>query len=361
MEKLKEFYNGKKVLVTGHTGFKGSWLSIWLKELGAEVFGYSLDPLNHNDIFTLSNIGNLIKDFRGDIRDKENFRKVFEQVQPDVVFHLAAQPLVIKSYQEPLHTYEVNLMGTLNVLEEIKRCKKKTVGLIITTDKVYLNTEKHDGYEESDPLGGYDPYSSSKAACELAVESWQSSFFSDSAKLGGHKAVATARAGNVIGGGDWSEKRLVPDVIRSIEKLETLELRDSGAIRPWQHVLDPIYGYLLLAKNLFDSPKDFYGSWNFGPSSEVNKTVGQLVKDIFAQFEVSFNYNSQKSIYHETKRLSLNSNKALLKLGWKNYLDYENSLKLTTEWYKNYNTKSVMNITLEQIMYFSKLIEGETN
>lgn len=247
------FYKGKRVLVTGHTGFKGSWLSIWLHELGAEVIGVGLEPYSEKDNFVLSGIGKKIKaDIRADIRDGETLKQIFAEYQPEIVFHLAAQPLVRLSYDIPVETYETNVMGTIHVMEAIRATESVKVGVMITTDKCYENKEQIWGYREDEPMGGYDPYSSSKGAAEIAINSWRRSFFNpaDYGKKH-HVSLASVRAGNVIGGGDWALDRIIPDCIRAIEADKTIEIRSPKAIRPWQHVLEPLGGYMLLASKMW--------------------------------------------------------------------------------------------------------------
>ena len=243
------FYYRKRVLITGHTGFKGSWLSIWLHELGAEVIGVALDPQTEKDNFVLSGIGKKIKaDLRADIRDAEAMRRIFDEYQPEIVFHLAAQPLVRLSYDEPVDTWQTNVMGTINVMEAFRHCESAKVAVMITTDKCYENREQNHAYTEDEPMGGYDPYSSSKGACEIAISSWRRSFMNPDAYAKHGKAIASVRAGNVIGGGDWAKDRIIPDCIRAIEAGQQIAIRNRQAVRPWQHVLEPLSGYLLLAQ-----------------------------------------------------------------------------------------------------------------
>ena len=270
LDLFNNFYKGKRVLVTGHTGFKGSWLSIWLHELGAEVVGVALDPYSDKDNFVLSDIGKKIKaDIRADIRDGEKMKQIFAEYQPEIVFHLAAQPLVRLSYEIPVETYEANVMGTIHVMEAIRATESVKVGVMITTDKCYENKEQIWGYRENEPMGGYDPYSSSKGAAEIAISSWRRSFFNpaDYGKKH-HVALASVRAGNVIGGGDWAKDRIIPDCIRSIEANKTIEIRSPKAIRPWQHVLEPLGGYMLLASKMWEEPTKYCEGWNFGPRTE---------------------------------------------------------------------------------------------
>ena len=259
------FYKGKRVLVTGHTGFKGSWLSIWLHELGAEVVGVALDPFTERDNFVLSGIGNKIKaDIRADIRDLNKMKEIFAEYQPEIVFHLAAQPLVRLSYDQPVETYEANVMGTIHVMEAIRATKSVKVGVMITTDKCYDNKEQMTGYKEDDPFGGYDPYSSSKGACEIAIQSWRRSFFNPDDYGKKHTvSLASVRAGNVIGGGDWALDRIIPDCVKALEAGRPIDISSPKAIRPSEHVLEPLSGYMMIAQKMWDEPAKRCEGWNF--------------------------------------------------------------------------------------------------
>ena len=276
MEYFNNVYKNKTVLVTGHTGFKGSWLSIWLRELGANVIGYALDPYTEKDNFVLAKLEDKITDIRGDIRDKKNLKEVFDKYKPEFVFHLAAQPLVRLSYENPIETYEINVMGTINVLECIRETPETKIGIMITTDKCYENKEQIWGYRETDPLGGYDPYSSSKGAAEIAISSWRNSFFNPKDYEKHKKSIASVRAGNVIGGGDWSLDRIIPDCIRALEKDEAISIRNPKAIRPWEHVLEPLNGYLLLGQKMYEEPSKYCEGWNFGPNLDSIVSVCKI-------------------------------------------------------------------------------------
>lgn len=355
MKKFNNIYKNKTVLVTGHTGFKGSWLSIWLHELGANVIGYALDPYTEKDNFVVSKLAEKIIDIRGDIRDREKMQAVFEKYQPEFVFHLAAQPLVRYSYEEPVETYDVNVMGSIYVMEAFKKCKSARYALMITTDKCYENKEQIWGYKETDPLGGYDPYSSSKGACEIAIQSFRNSFFNPHNYDNHGKAIASARAGNVIGGGDWARDRIVPDLIRAFESKTALEIRHPSATRPWQHVLEPISGYLLLGQKLAEDPVRYATSWNFGPEFELNKTVWEIVsninhvlKDLIIK-DVSVNTQEK----HEAKLLYLDITKAKTQLGWVPTLSLEKTIDMTVDWYKKYNEYDGYELCLVQIKEFS--------
>lgn len=348
------FFQSKKVLVTGHTGFKGSWLSIWLEKLGARVVGYALDPKTERDNFVLSGLTNKIVDIRGDVRDSLALRHLFEEHQPEIVFHLAAQPLVRKSYEAPVETYDVNVMGTIHVLEEIRRCPATQTGVMITTDKCYENLEQHTRYQEGDPLGGHDPYSSSKAACEIAISSWRRSFMSPKEHRKHGKAIASARAGNVIGGGDWATDRIIPDCIRALEKIEPITIRSPSAVRPWQHVLEPLSGYLLLAERLSKDPTAFTEAWNFGPEPCATLTVREIAEMVVSYSDGGkLRFPPQTDAPHEANLLELDSTKAKSKLGWRPTLCPERMIGMTMEWYQRYRTEDVAAICAEQIDEFT--------
>jgi len=354
MEGFKNIYRGKKVLVTGHTGFKGSWLSIWLLELGADVIGYALDPYTERDNFVLSGLSDKMTDIRGDIRDKKKLHEVFQKYQPDFVFHLAAQPLVRLSYEFPVETYEVNVMGTINLMEEIRNTPSVKVGVLITTDKCYENKEQIWGYKETDSLGGYDPYSSSKGACEIAINSWRNSFFNPQNFHKHQKAIASARAGNVIGGGDWSVDRIIPDCIKAIENNENIEIRNPSAIRPWEHVLEPLGGYLLLGQKMMEEPGKYCEAWNFGPELNSIITVWEVAEKVKIEFGIGVLKDvSNPNELHEANLLALDISKARFKLGWKPVLNIDETIRITVDWYKSYNQKNVYSLCAAQIMDFS--------
>ena len=344
------FYKGKKVLVTGHTGFKGSWLSIWLDAMGAEVIGFSLDTYSERDNFVLSEISSKIIDIRGDIRDKDTLTEVFSKYRPEIVFHLAAQPLVRLSYDIPVETYEVNVMGTINVLEAIRVTDSVKVGVMITTDKCYENKEQIWGYRENEPMGGYDPYSSSKGAAEIAISSWRNSFFNPKSYNVHGKSIASARAGNVIGGGDWALDRIIPDCIRALEAQEPICIRNKKAIRPWQHVLEPLSGYLLLAKKMWDAPQEFCEGWNFGPRTESIATVWEVASQVIDNYgKGELKDSSDPNAVHEANLLMLDISKAKFKLGWEPRMNLNQCIRLTVDWYKKYKKEDVYSLCLEQI------------
>jgi CDP-glucose 4,6-dehydratase len=353
IDSFDNFYRGKRVLVTGHTGFKGSWLVIWLHELGAEVVGIAKDPYTSKDNYVLSGLKNKIIDIRGDIRDGKLMKEIFRQYQPEIVFHLAAQPLVRLSYDIPVETYETNIMGTINVLEAIRTTNSVKVGVMITTDKCYENKEQIWGYRENEPMGGYDPYSSSKGAAEIAISSWRRSFFNpnDYAKHG--KSIASARAGNVIGGGDWATDRIIPDCIKALEMNKPIEVRSPKAIRPWQHVLEPLSGYLLLANKMWNEPTKYCESWNFGPRSESIETVWNIASKVVENYgSGEIRDLSDPNALHEANLLMLDISKAKFELGWEPRMNIDQCVQLTIDWYKRYRTDSVYNLCKKQIELF---------
>lgn len=349
------FYFGKKVLITGHTGFKGSWLSIWLHELGAEVIGVGLYPSSERDNFVLSEIGSKIKaDIRADIRDLNKMKQIFAQYQPEIVFHLAAQPLVRLSYKIPVETYETNVMGTINIMEAIRATKSVKVGVIISTDKCYDNCERLEGYVETDPFGGYDPYSSSKGACEVAIQSWRRSFFNPADYGRKHTvSLASVRAGNVIGGGDWAKDRIIPDCIRALETTKVIDIRSPKAVRPWEHVLEPLSGYMLLAQKMWIDPIGYCEGWNFGPEAANVLTVWEVATAIIENFGFGeLKDVSDSNAPHEATLLRLNINKAKTRLGWKPRLNTKECIVLTSDWYKRYKTENVYNLCVAEINEF---------
>ncbi|MBQ9093575.1 MAG: CDP-glucose 4,6-dehydratase [Prevotella sp.] len=349
---FNNFYKGKRVLVTGHTGFKGSWLSIWLHELGAEVCGVGLDPYSDKDNFVLSGIGDKIKaDIRADIRDGEKMKDIFREYQPEIVFHLAAQPLVRLSYDIPVETYETNVMGSINIMEAIRATDSVKVAVMITTDKCYENKEQIWGYRENEPMGGYDPYSSSKGAAEIAISSWRRSFFNPSDYgTKHHVSIASVRAGNVIGGGDWALDRIIPDCIRSLEAGKTIDIRSPKAIRPWQHVLEPLGGYMLLAQKMWDEPTKYCEGWNFGPRAESIATVWDVATKLISNYgSGTLNDVSDPNALHEAKLLMLDISKAKFRLGWEPHMNIDQCLAMVADWYKRYTAEDVYGICVEQI------------
>jgi len=331
----KNFWKGKKVLVTGHTGFKGSWLSLWLQSLGAEVVGVSLDVPTTQSLYEQANVSENMISLREDIRDVVAIRKIFQDHLPEMVFHLAAQPLVRLSYREPVETYEINVMGTLHVLEGIRSVDSVRSAVMITTDKCYQNKEWVWGYRETDTLGGHDPYSSSKGAAELLISSYRNSYFPQD-KYSEHKtAIASARAGNVIGGGDWAEDRLIPDIIKAFKNNEKVIIRNPKSTRPWQHVLEPLSGYLKLAEQLEKNGDQYAEAWNFGPAEIDARPVQWIVEKMAKLWGENANWINDKSKHpHEANYLKLDCSKAHMKLNWYPRWDLSETLLRIVEWHK---------------------------
>ena len=333
MRKLfNNVFDGKTVLVTGHTGFKGSWLSIWLRELGANVIGYALEPYTSDDIFVVAGVDRKMQSNIGDVRDFDQLKGTFDKYRPEIVFHLAAQPLVRLSYQQPKLTYETNIGGTVNVLECCRESDSVKVIINVTSDKCYENREWMWGYRENDSLGGYDPYSSSKACSEIITAAYRSSFFK-----AGNKFLSSVRAGNVIGGGDWREDRLVPDCIRALKKSEPVGIRSPSSVRPWQHVLEPLSGYLLLASRMYQDGEKYSGAWNFGPYHGSIITVEELAKKLIGywgsgQYKDLSKQSSQDS--HEADLLTLDISKSTKLLNWTPVLNISKAIEYTVNWYK---------------------------
>ena len=330
LDLFNKTFQNKKVLVTGDSGFKGSWLCIWLKELGAEVYGYSLPALTKKDNFVTTDLQNKIHHQDGDIRDLDKLSNYFNEVKPDIAFHLAAQPLVIESYNNPHYNFETNLMGIVNFFEAVRNCPTVKVAINVTTDKCYQNNEWLWGYRENDAMGGDDPYSASKGCSELITNSYIKSFFTKENTC----HVATGRAGNVIGGGDWAENRIIPDIIRAFQNNEASQVRNLNSVRPWQFVLEPVFGYMKLAEQLFHNGKSFSGGWNFGPSSYENYTVGDVVnevKKIIPTLKIESPVVTEK--LHEAGLLKLDITKAVNQLGWKPRLNFEETIKFTIDGY----------------------------
>ncbi|SCW58669.1 CDP-glucose 4,6-dehydratase [Paenibacillus tianmuensis] len=325
------FWSNKHVLITGHTGFKGSWLSLWLQRLGANVIGYALKSPTTPNLFTKARVADGMISIEGDIRDENAFTEIVRKFNPQIVFHLAAQPLVRKSYNDPIHTFDVNIMGTVHVLNALRYSESVKVVVNVTSDKCYENREWPWGYREIDPLGGYDPYSSSKGCAEIITDSYRRSFYKEK---GIH--LASARAGNVIGGGDWSEDRLVPDIIRSCKERRSPLIRNPLAIRPWQHVLEPLRGYLNLAEMLWDKGELFAEAWNFGPSDEHVRNVGEVTRAIIELWGqgLSWVYDNSYQPY-EAKLLKLDCSKAKVRLGWHSRLSLEETIEWTVNAYKH--------------------------
>ena len=343
---FNNIYKNKKVFLTGHTGFKGSWLALWLQSLGTEVLGYALEPNTKPSMYEVLKIGEKIKSVFGNILDREKLDKTMLDFQPDIIFHLAAQPLVRLSYSEPLMTYETNVIGTLNVLEAARKCSSVKAFVNVTTDKCYENKEINRGYREDEPMGGYDMYSSSKGCVEIMSSSFRRSFLQKESTY----AMATARAGNVIGGGDWALDRLITDCVRSINNNVPIEIRNPIAVRPWQYVLEPLSGYLLLGEKLLTDGKKYADGFNFGPNEDSVLTVADVAQrttQFYGKGEVIV---GEKSSLHEAGLLMLNIEKAEKVLGWTPTLNADQAIQNTIEWYKRfYNNEEMYKFTMEQI------------
>jgi CDP-glucose 4,6-dehydratase len=324
----------RKVFVTGHTGFKGSWLSLWLAGLGARIRGYALDPETEPNLFSCGSVARDIEDVRGDIRDAARLESALTSFAPEVVFHLAAQPLVRRSYADPVGTLSTNVIGTAQVLEAVRKAPSVRAVVCVTSDKCYENREWVWPYRETDPLGGYDPYSSSKACAEIVSAAYRNSFFPPDKIVEHGVALATARAGNVIGGGDWSMDRLIPDLIRGFQSGEPVKIRNPKAVRPWQHVLDPVYGYLLLAERMLTSPAKYSQAFNFGPGEEDAWPVEKIASRLSTLHRNGARWICDSgSPVHEAGLLRLDSSKARVELGWSPRLHLEEALEWTIEWY----------------------------
>ncbi len=350
---LGEKYKGRTVLVTGHTGFKGSWLCLWLAKAGAKVIGYSIDYPGTPSHFKLLDLD--ITSITGDILDAQSLQKCFNEHQPEIVFHLAAQSLVRESYKNPLKTYSTNVIGTLNVFEAARKCKSVKAIVNVTTDKVYENIEQDIAYKETDRLGGYDIYSSSKACSEILTVSYKNSFLNVNEYKKTHGILlATARAGNVIGGGDWAADRLVPDVIKASVNNQPVVIRNLGSVRPWQHVLEPISGYLLLGARLLEENTTYAESWNFGPDYQQCVSVESLLNLLKSKWEnIIWEHKPETGNFHEATLLKLDSSKSKKLLNWKPLLDIDETLELTVNWYRNYYENNSLN-SADDINYYMK-------
>lgn len=353
MENLADFFRGKKILITGHSGFKGSWLSEILIGFGADVLGISLPPHTDPNLFSLLNLEKRTQTYFSDIRDFARTGAILREVQPEIVFHLAAQALVRESYKNPLATISTNILGTANILEAMRDLGSVKSAVIVTTDKVYDNKERDYSFREHDFLGGHDPYGSSKAAADIISQSYLKSFFQPEEYQKSHNTlIGIARAGNVLGGGDWSQDRIIPDIVRAVyEKRGALVIRNPDSIRPWQHVLEPLAGYLILARDLYNGRHDVSGAWNFGPRPENSFKVVDLAESVFKKIgEGSYKISPDQSKY-EAKSLLLDSERASSILGWRPKLDFEATIGLTAEWYRNFygKTASPAELTRKQV------------
>jgi len=343
----QNYWRGKKIFLTGHTGFKGSWLSLWLHELGANVFGYSLDPITQPSLYNVLDLDNKVNSIIGDIRDYNYLNEQISLVNPEILVHMAAQPLVRDSYLDPLYTYQTNIMGTTNILDIARKNNSIKSILVITSDKCYHNIEKNYHYKESDALGGYDPYSSSKGCADIVASAYYNSYFSKD-KVG----LSIARAGNVIGGGDWSKDRIIPDAVRAFSENNDLVIRNPNAVRPWQFILDPLFGYLLLIEKLSFDPDKYSGPWNFGPKEGTDQSVRFICDKIVSLWSNKANWTSKgDKEFHEANLLLLNSDKAKKHLGWKSRCDLDITLEKTIQWYLNFYSKEkdIFEFTISQI------------
>jgi|WetSurMetagenome_2_1015567.scaffolds.fasta_scaffold01441_5 CDP-glucose 4,6-dehydratase len=356
-KKMIDSYQGKTVLITGHTGFKGCWLALWLESLGAHVIGYSLDPPTYPSVYQATKLSDRIIDIRGDILDFNNVFETIKKYRPEFIFHLAAQPLVRHSYINPLETFNVNVIGTVNILESIRLSQDPTTCVCITSDKCYENREWDYAYRENDPLGGHDPYSASKGAAEIVIASYRNSFFNQG-KENPLVSLSSARAGNIIGGGDWAEDRIVPDCIRALVKKKPIEIRNPHAIRPWQFVLDPLFGYLWLALKMKEDPEVYAEAWNFGPYHSNAVDVQTLTEKNIQEWgsgtwkRVSQNENAP----HEASYLKLDIAKSMTRLGWKPVYDIDKVIQKTIEWYMKYYTgkTDMYDFSLKQVETYMK-------
>lgn len=351
------FWQGKRVLVTGHTGFKGAWLSLWLQQLGAEVVGVSLDPPTEPNLYEQARVAKGMTSLRADIRDGARLKQIFAAHCPEIVFHLAAQSLVRYSYREPVETYETNVMGTLQVLEAIRATETVRAAVMVTSDKCYENREQDYAYREGDPMGGHDPYSSSKGAAELLIASYRNSYFPVERYPDHKTAIASVRAGNVIGGGDWAEDRLIPDLFNAHAAGKELVIRNPSAIRPWQFVLEPLHGYLTLAERLYNDGSSYAEAWNFGPREDDMLPVEDLVNRLSVCIEGGIRYRIKpESALHEAKLLKLDCSKALARLGWQPRTSIDDALRLIAEWQNNLHSGQDMRaVSLSQIRIFQSI------
>jgi CDP-glucose 4,6-dehydratase len=344
MVNVLSLYKGKKVFITGHTGFKGSWLCLLLNELGAEVYGYALNPPTNPSLYEVAKVNELVTSYISDVRDYDTLHSIISVVQPDVVFHLAAQPLVRDSYKNPVDTYAINVMGTVNLMEAVRHTKSVRAVVNVTTDKCYENKEWLWGYRENEPMGGYDPYSNSKGCSELVTSSFRNSFFNPADYGKTHQvALASARAGNVVGGGDWAEDRLIPDFIRAIGKGEKVKIRSPYAIRPWQHVLEPLSGYLTLGAKLLTDGCNYAEGWNFGPDDSDARPVEWIIKRICTLWGDSASYEIDTNPQlHEATYLKLDCSKAKTRLGWYPKWNIDTAINRIVEWTKACNRNEDM-------------------
>jgi CDP-glucose 4,6-dehydratase len=355
-----DFWRGKRVFLTGHTGFKGSWTSLWLQSLGAELTGFALPPPTQPSLFEVAQVGNGMRSIIGDIRDLATLQRAIQAAQPEIVIHMAAQPLVRYSYQNPVETYSTNVMGTVHLLEAVRNTPGVKAVVNITTDKCYENREWAWGYRENEPMGGYDPYSNSKGCAELVSSAYRSSFFNAHTYAQHGVALATVRAGNVIGGGDWAQDRLIPDILAAFEQDRLVDIRNPDAIRPWQHVLEPLRGYLSLAEQLYEQGPDFAEGWNFGPNDEDAKSVGWIVQQMAAMWGNNAHWHLDTGEHpHEAHYLKLDISKARGRLHWHPALRLNDALKMIIDWAQQRQAGADMHtLTLAQIQAYQILTQN---
>ncbi|MBU0689961.1 MAG: CDP-glucose 4,6-dehydratase [Gammaproteobacteria bacterium] len=351
-----EFWRGKKVFLTGHTGFKGGWLSLWLQQLGAEVTGYALQPPTNPSLFEVANVAQGMTSIIGDIRDAEALSKAMRDAEPDIVIHMAAQPLVRYSYVNPVETYSTNVMGTVHLLEAVRQTPSVRAVVNVTSDKCYDNKEWVWGYRENEAMGGFDPYSNSKGCAELVTSAYRNSFFNPEKYADHRVALATGRAGNVIGGGDWADDRLIPDILRAISDNKPVVIRSPHAIRPWQHVLEPLSGYLLLAEKLYTQGVTYAEGWNFGPSDEDAKPVQWIVEQLTAQWGEGASWQLDAGEHpHEAHYLKLDCSKARMRLDWQSRWHLDHTLEMIVAWQQAWLAQQDMHsFTLKQIEQYAQ-------
>ena len=344
------FWRGKRVFLTGHTGFKGSWLSLWLESLGSEVTGFSLAPPTTPNLFEVANVARGMTSYISDIRDLSSLQKAMQEAKPEIVIHMAAQPLVRKSYSDPVETYATNVMGTVNLLESVRQTPSVKAVVVVTTDKCYENKEWPWGYRETEPMGGYDPYSSSKGCAELITAAYRQSFFQQH-DIG----VASARAGNVIGGGDWAEDRLVPDILKAFEENRAVSIRNPQSTRPWQHVLEPLSGYLTLAEHLYEQGQAFSEGWNFGPNDDDARPVQWIVEKLVSNWGKDASWQLDMGQHpHEANYLKLDTSKAKVRLGWRPSWNLQTALQNITLWHRAWlGQEDMKKVCLSQILQYS--------
>lgn len=354
-----EFWRGRRVFITGHTGFKGSWLCLWLHQIGAKITGFALPPPTEPSLFDLARISDLVEHRIGDVRDIVAMEAAIQEAQPEVVIHMAAQSLVRYSYEEPVETFSTNVMGTVHLLDAVRRTPSVRAVVVVTSDKCYYNEEWVWGYRETSRLGGHDPYSGSKGAAELVVTAYQNSFF-DKERNAHLAAVGSARAGNVIGGGDWALDRLVPDIMRSLLKDQPTLIRNPQATRPWQHVLEPLHGYLMLAERLYADHHEFASGWNFGPPSDSERTVGWIIEKLYTLWDAKFEWQRDHNPGPpECTFLKLDASKAHAYLGWQPKLDLDTTLQWIVDWFSSYRDgEDVREVSLSEIKRFMAINPG---